>query len=71
MVFADFQWFPDQASTVAPRVDAVFLYILAVTVFFTILIAALVVVFAVKYRRRSEDEFPSPTIGSTWTVSLS
>ena len=29
---------------------------LAVTVFFSVLVAALVVVFAVKYRRRSADE---------------
>jgi cytochrome c oxidase subunit II len=64
-MFADFQFAPDQASTVAPRVDAVFLYILAVATFFTVLIAALVIVFAVKYRRRSESELPAPTHGST------
>src|SRR5438132_13674761 len=59
-----FQLVPDQASTVAPQVDAVFSFILAVSVFFSVLIAFLVIYFAVKYRRRSEDEFPQPTVGS-------
>ena len=63
-MFADFQLFPDQASTVASRVDNVFFYILGVTVFFTLAIAVLVIGFAVKYRRRSADEFPAPTVGS-------
>ncbi|MFL6300081.1 MAG: cytochrome c oxidase subunit II [Terriglobales bacterium] len=43
--------FPDQASTVAPHVDALFFFILAVTVFFTVLVVILVAWFAVKYRR--------------------
>jgi cytochrome c oxidase subunit 2 len=63
-MFADFQLFPEQASTVAPKVDAVFFYVLGVAVFFSVLIAVLIVFFAVKYRRRSEHEFPAPTIGS-------
>src|SRR5579859_2165023 len=63
-MFADFQLFPEQASTVAPKVDAVFFYVLGVAVFFSVLIAGLIVFFAVKYRRRSEHEFPAPTVGS-------
>jgi cytochrome c oxidase subunit 2 len=61
---SEFRLFPEQASTAAPRVDAVFFYILGVTIVFTVLIAFLVVFFAVKYRRRSPDEFPTPTHGS-------
>jgi cytochrome c oxidase subunit 2 len=64
MFAADFQLFPDQASTAAPKVDAVFLYLLGVAIFFSVLIAVLVIGFAVKYRRRSPDEFPAPTVGS-------
>jgi cytochrome c oxidase subunit 2 len=60
----EFRLFPEQASTVAPQVDAVFFYILGVTVFFTVLIAFLVIYFAVKYRRRSPDECPGATVGS-------
>jgi cytochrome c oxidase subunit 2 len=62
-MFADLVM-PDQASTMAPKVDAVFYYLLGVSAFFTVLIAVLVIYFAVKYRRRSEDEFPAPTVGS-------
>ncbi len=63
-MFADVPLFPEQASTIAPRVDAVFFYVLGVTIFFTTLIAFLVLYFAVKYRRRSEEEFPVPNVGS-------
>jgi cytochrome c oxidase subunit II len=72
-MFQDFPLFPEQASTVARQVDAVFIFVLTITGFFTILIATLVVVFAVRYRRRSEDEYPRPILGSVpletfWTV---
>jgi cytochrome c oxidase subunit 2 len=54
-----FQLFPDQASTLAPQVDALFFYLCGVTFFFTVLIAFFVVYFAVKYRRKHEDERPA------------
>ncbi len=56
-----FQLFPDQASTIAPHVDALFFYLCAVTVFFTTVIAVLVVAFAIKFRRQHEDERPAET----------
>lgn len=64
---------PEQASTVAGQVDALFLFLVAITVFFTGLIFLLVVVFALKYRRRSDDERPKAIHGSLvlealWTV---
>src|SRR3954469_16942929 len=43
--------FPEQASTMAKHVDALYFFILAVTVFFTLLVVILVAIFAVKYRR--------------------
>jgi cytochrome c oxidase subunit 2 len=51
-MFADLTPFPDQASTLAPEVDAAFTFVLGVTIFFTLLIAALIIRFMVKYRRR-------------------
>src|ERR1044071_1594109 len=48
--------FPDQASTMAPRVDALFYFLIAVSLFFGLLIAFLIVYFAVKYRRRPGRE---------------
>jgi cytochrome c oxidase subunit 2 len=46
--------FPERASTFATHVDALTFYLLSVTVFFTLLIFMLVIVFAIKYRRRTE-----------------
>jgi cytochrome c oxidase subunit II len=47
--------FPFAASTIASRVDALYLFLIAVTAFFSLLIAGLIVYFAVKYRRRSPE----------------
>lgn len=54
-----FQLFPDQASTLAPQVDVLYFYLCAVTFFFTALIGLLVVYFAIKYRRKHDDERPA------------
>ena len=64
---------PEQASTFAPHVDALYAYLLLITIFFSTLITLLLIVFAVKYRRRQPDEVPRPRHGSmvlelTWTV---
>ena len=61
-----FPLFPEQASTMAPRVDALFYFLVAVTVFFVALIFFMIVIFAVKYRRRAEDERPQPIEGMVW-----
>ena len=47
--------FPVNASTMASRVDALYFFLLAITVFFSLLIAGLIVFYAVKYRRRSPE----------------
>jgi cytochrome c oxidase subunit 2 len=47
--------FPERASTMAYRVDALYFFLLAITVFFGVLIAGLIVFFAVRYRRRAPD----------------
>jgi cytochrome c oxidase subunit 2 len=70
---AGFPLFPEQASVIASEVDAVFLFLVAVTVFFSVGIATTLVVFAVKYRRRSELDRPEEIHGSlplelTWSV---
>jgi cytochrome c oxidase subunit II len=68
-----FPLFPEQASTMAGHVDGLFFFLLGIAVFFASLIFFLVIFFAVKYRRRSEDERPRPIRGSLgleifWTV---
>ncbi len=65
--------FPEAASTLAGNVDALYFFLLAVSAFFAVLIAVLVIVFAVKFRRRSPDEVGAPITGSLalellWTI---
>ena len=43
----------------APRVDALFFFLIGVSVVFAALIFTLIVFFAIKYRRRSDDERPA------------
>jgi cytochrome c oxidase subunit 2 len=69
----EFPLFPDQASTNASSVDALFFFQIGVTVFFSTLIFLCIVYFAIKYRRRSEDERPPEIHGSialeiTWSA---
>ena len=65
--------FPEQASTMAGRVDALTFFLLGVSGFFATLICLLIIIFVVKYRRRSDEERP-PAVGSDmrleifWTV---
>ena len=72
-MFKDFPLFPENASTVAGEVDALYLFLVGLSLFFSLLIAGLVIFFAVKYRRRSEKDMPAPTHQSlalelTWTI---
>jgi cytochrome c oxidase subunit 2 len=65
--------FPPQASTMAGRVDGLYFFLIGVSTFFSLLIAGLVVVFAVRYRRRVPGELPRPIHGSlplelVWTI---
>src|ERR1017187_736623 len=65
--------FPPSASSVSQEVDLLYLFLIAVSAFFTVLIAAMVVGFAVKYRRRHADEVGVPIHGSLalellWTI---
>lgn len=57
-----FQLLPDSASSIAPHVDGLFAYLVLVSAFFSLLIAVLVVFFAVKYRRRSENDPVPPMV---------
>jgi cytochrome c oxidase subunit 2 len=56
--------FPEQASTLAPQVDNLYFFILAVTAFFAILVVILVTFFAVKYRDDTGQKVGAPITGS-------
>jgi cytochrome c oxidase subunit 2 len=47
---------PDQASTLAPDHDALFLFITGVSIFFWVLVVTLIIIFVRRYRRRSPDD---------------
>jgi cytochrome c oxidase subunit 2 len=55
-MFTNLPFFPQQASAQATQVDAIYFFLIAVTAFFSLLIAILIVVFAIKFRRKSDDE---------------
>lgn len=66
-------FFPEEATRAAREVDAMFGVWLAVSVFFTALIFVLIVVFMVRYRRRSPDEVgksekPLPWLEVIWSA---
>jgi cytochrome c oxidase subunit 2 len=46
-----FPFFPEQASTVAVHVDALYFFLLLMTAFFTTLVFAMVIGFSIKYRK--------------------
>ena len=64
---------PESASTMSWKVDAVYFYLSGVTLFFTLLISAILIFFVIRYRRRTPYEIPRPIAGShkletLWTV---
>ena len=68
-----FPLFPESASTMAGQVDALYVFLVAMSAFFSLLIAASVVYCAVRYRRRSPDEIggsfhASMLLEVTWTI---
>jgi cytochrome c oxidase subunit 2 len=72
-MFSGFTLFPEQASTMAGRVDALYFFLVGLSAFFSILIAGLIVYFAVKFRRRAPQAVGDRIHGGmaleiTWTV---
>src|SRR6202163_3696346 len=68
-----FPFQPEQASPIPKSVDQLYLFLTAVTLFFTALIFSIIFYFMIKYRRRSPNERPRAIEGSfplevLWTV---
>ena len=68
-----FPIFPPQASTLAPRTDHLLFYLLAMSGLMSVLIAALIFYFSVRYRRRPGNERATQVDGSNrleigWSV---
>src|SRR6266511_2466794 len=72
-MWSGFPLFPEQASTIAGRVDALYYFLVAVSAVMSMLIAGLIIYFAIKYRRRSENEVGAQITGDMrlevlWTL---
>ena len=69
----DFPLFPEQASSVAPLVDGLYLGLVAITGAVSLLIWIAIFYLAIKYRRRPDNELaeeqePPAALELTWTV---
>jgi cytochrome c oxidase subunit 2 len=72
-LFRDFSFLPEQASAHAGQVDLLYFFCVAITAFFTIMIPAVMVFVAIKFKRQSEEDSPKPVHGSVpleivWSV---
>src|SRR5215472_15469859 len=66
-MLAQASFFPEQASAVSSHVDALFLALLAITGIVALVIATLIIVFAIRYRRRAGEPPQTPRImGANW-----
>ncbi len=55
-----FSLLPEQASEFAAKIDLLYVFLVLISAFFTVLTAVLVITFVVKYRRKSDDDNPLP-----------
>jgi cytochrome c oxidase subunit 2 len=65
--------FAPSASSISQEMDLLYFFLVAVSAFFALLVAALVVFFALKFKRKHPDEVGHPIHGSlvlelTWTI---
>jgi cytochrome c oxidase subunit 2 len=65
--------FPERASTIANEVDALYFFLVGLSVVMSVLIATLVVSFAIRFRRRRPDDVGAQVHGGlmlelAWTV---
>jgi cytochrome c oxidase subunit 2 len=63
-MFTNFPFFPVQASEQAASVDALYFFLVAVSAFFSVLIALLIVFFAVRFHRKHDKEVGEAIHGS-------
>jgi cytochrome c oxidase subunit 2 len=63
-------WLPEKASTFVDRVDSAFMLFYWISVFFFVLICALMVLFTVKYLRRRPNQIATAQITHNLTIEL-
>ena len=65
-----FQLFPDEASSVAPHVDALYFFLLGVAAFFTLAIFVAIVFLAFYYRRSANRNRAPSHSGRVWILEV-
>src|SRR5690348_15944868 len=73
-MFAEIPLFPEQASTSASHVDALFFFLCGVTGTMAVGVAGMLCYFAFRYRRRGEDDRTPRITGNNrlewfWTIA--
>src|SRR4029434_3539624 len=63
-MFSGFSLFPEQASSLAPEIDNLYLGVITITAFFAIVVVVCVTYFAIKYRDDTGDKVGAPITGS-------
>jgi cytochrome c oxidase subunit 2 len=63
-MFSGFPLFPEEASTLAAKVDGLYAFLIAVTAVFSVAIFLVLLTFALRFRRRSANEWPAEIEGS-------
>jgi cytochrome c oxidase subunit II len=65
-----FRLFPEQASTAAEHIDRLYLFVMSVAAFFSLLIFVLILTFAIKYRRGSRADRSIAPGGRYWLLEV-
>ena len=65
-MWKNFPLFPEKASTLAGEVDALYFTFLGISTFFGLLVAGLMLYFAIRFRRRSPQEVGRPEKAGIW-----
>lgn len=65
-MWKNFPLFPDKATELAGKVDALYFTFLGISAFFSLLIGLLVVFFAIRYRRRAAADVGRPEKAGMW-----
>ena len=73
MMLNDFPLFPEQASTMAPHTDALYIMLTVVTGAVTLLIFTAIFVLSIIYRRRPDNELaeeqePPKVLEAAWII---
>src|SRR4030095_10180 len=68
-MFSGFSLFPEQAPSLAPEIDNLYLGVITITAFFAIVVVVCVTYFAIKYRDHTGDKVGA-TITGSWALEL-